>query len=145
MDIINQLFHFQFLVRNDLDDIGSRFLIRNQITDTDTIRTGFHIFSHNVLKIIDEIGRVAVTEIIECAVNNTFGRTTQYGFFHLAAFIFSVTDFQYIVGCRIIFAVFKQLGLGNHCYRGHNLRQHFEIGNGGFINQFGCIHIGIHH
>ena len=126
VDLVNDGLHLHFLRRNGLDDLVLCRTISNQIANADTKRARFHIFRHNVLEIIVEIGARERAEIVKRSVQNALGRGTEHRFFELTTDIVSIADFQHIVRGLVFFGLFKEFGLVNHGEGWHDLRKNVE-------------------
>ena len=102
MNLVNQVLHLRFLLRDDINNLRICRLIRNEVANSNTVRMCFHVFRDDILKSIDEVGCCHISKIVAHTLDKTNATTTEYAFVNLTTHHSTISDFDYIVRCRVV-------------------------------------------
>ena len=91
--LVNQVLHLLLFGSDGLRDLLVRAAIGNEVTDAHTISAGFHVFSHDVLQVVNEVGCRHVAEVVAGARDEAVAASAEHVLVQLPAQILAVHNF----------------------------------------------------
>ena len=112
--LVNQVLHFLLFCRDGLRDLLVRAAIGNQVADTDAVSAALHVLRHDVLQVINEVGRRHVTEVVAGARDEAVAASAKHVLVQLSAQVLAVHDLQHAGRRRKVVVFAEALGLVLH-------------------------------